>query len=80
MSVFMYYLFGSHWRAQLSRILLVARHPFLNIIYSALRDCRDGMITWYKGFCSSDTHIDPFGASRMIWSTPWDTHSALKHR
>ena len=39
----------------------------------------DGMITWYEGFSPSDTHIDPFGASRIIWSTPWDTHAALQH-
>ena len=42
---FMYHLFGSHRRAPFSRILLVARHPFPNTIHSALRDCRDVMIT-----------------------------------
>jgi len=76
----MYRLLARQWEVPFSRIILVSRHPLPNIVHSALRDCRDGMITWYKDFSSSDTHIDPFGASRIIWSTPWDTHSALQHR
>jgi len=39
---------------------------FPSVIHSALTDCRDGMITRYKGFSSSDTQIEPFGASRII--------------
>jgi len=78
-SVSMFHLLRSQWNAPFPIILLVSIHPFPTIIHSALRDFRDGMITCYEVLASSDTYIDLFGVSRIIWSTPWDTHSALHH-